>query len=30
MNEPKTLLEMSGADLNPADLSKATLILIDM
>lgn len=30
MNEPKTLLEMAGADLNPADLSKATLILIDM
>lgn len=30
MNVPKTLLEMAGADLKPASLSKATLILIDM
>jgi nicotinamidase-related amidase len=29
MTEPKTLLELSGADLRPAKVSSATLVLID-
>jgi nicotinamidase-related amidase len=29
MSEPKTLLELAGADLKPATMSNATLVLID-
>ena len=30
MTTPKTLLELSGADLNPPDIKDSTLIIIDM
>ena len=29
MSTPKTLLEMSGADLRPAPLAQSTLVIID-
>ena len=30
MNNPQTLLELSGANLQPASLQDATLVIIDM